>query len=83
MALPFLNSKAKKRDQIVAVDLGSRTTKAVYLQRKGDRYNLVRYAILDAPIYERGPSVDILKDHLKSIMQALEAKARAIAYSRI
>lgn len=81
MALPFLNSKAKKRDQIVAVDLGSRTTKAVYLQRKGDRYNLVRYAILDAPIYERGPSVDILKDHLKSIMQALEAKTRHVTLS--
>lgn len=81
MALPFLNSKAKKRDQIVAVDLGSRTTKAVYLQRKGDRYNLVRYAIQDAPIYERGPSVDILKDHLKSVMQALEAKTRHVILS--
>ena len=36
MALPFFSSGTKKRDQIVAIDLGGRTTKAVHLQRDGD-----------------------------------------------
>ena len=34
MGLQFLNSRVKKRDQIVAIDLGSRTTKAVHLHRQ-------------------------------------------------
>ena len=48
MGLPFIKSRARKRDQIIAIDLGGRSSKAVHLQRKGDRFALVNYAILDA-----------------------------------
>ncbi|MDB6027840.1 MAG: Type pilus assembly protein PilM [Verrucomicrobiales bacterium] len=78
MALPFLKSGTKKRELIVAIDLGSRTTKAVYLQRKGETLNLLRYAILDAPIYDKSLSPDLLSEHLKSVMQALDAKTKHI-----
>jgi len=44
MALPFLNGTAKKRDQVLSIDLGGRTTKAVHLQRKSDGFVLSRYA---------------------------------------
>ena len=81
MALRFTKSGPKKRDQIVAVDLGSRTTKAVYLQRKGDAYALSRYTIQDAPIYEKSISPDLLAEHLKSIMHALEAKTKQVVLS--
>mgnify|MGYP001553476654 CR=1 FL=1 len=54
MALAFLNgSAAKKRGQMMAVDLGSRTTKAVLMERRGEDLFLSRYALLDAPIFER------------------------------
>lgn len=76
MALPFLSQRTKKRDQIVAIDLGSRSTKAVYIQRKGDNLHLVRYAILDAPIYDKSLSPDLLSEHLKSVLQALDTKHR-------
>ena len=67
MALPFLNGFArKKRDQIIAVDLGSRTTKAVLLERRGEVLALCRYALLDAPIYEKKMSPDLLSDHLRA-----------------
>ncbi len=80
MALPFLNGPTKKkRDQIIAVDLGSRSTKAVYMQRKGDVYSLLRYCVLDAPIYEKVMSVDMLADHLKAVYQALEAKTKYVS----
>ncbi len=78
MALPFLNKGAKKREQIVAIDLGSRATKAVYIQRKGDAFSLSRYAILDAPIYDKSLSPDLLSEHLKSVMQALDAKTKHV-----
>ena len=79
MALPFLNAAASKTDQLLSVDLGGRTTKAVHLQRKGDRYVLHNYALLDAPIYEKNLSADLLGEHLKSVCQALNAKTRSLS----
>jgi type IV pilus assembly protein PilM len=81
MGLPFLNSRARKRDQIVAIDLGSRTTKAVHLQRRGGGISLLRYAIQDAPIYEKSLSPDLLSEHLKSIVGALDTRLRPIVLS--
>ncbi len=71
MGLPFINSQAKKRDQIIAIDLGGQTTKAVHLQRRGERFSLADYAILDAPIFEKNISADLLADHLKNVTKAL------------
>ena len=48
--LPFLNGASrKKRTQMICVDLGSRTTKAVLLEKRGEILALTRYALLDAP----------------------------------
>ena len=72
MALPFLNGASrKKRDQIIAVDLGSRTTKAVLLERRGEVLALCRYALLDAPIYEKKMSPELLSEHLRNVADAL------------
>ena len=79
MAWPFLNGAAKKRDQLVSVDLGGRTTKAVHLQRKGDRYVLSGYTLMDAPIYEKSVSADLLGEHLKGVCQALNCKTRNLS----
>ena len=77
MALPFLDSGAKKkRDQMLAIDLGGRTTKAIHVQRKGEGLALVRYAVLDAPIYEKSLSADLLSEHLKAVAQALDARTK-------
>src|SRR6266403_4239970 len=75
MALPFLNG-VNKRDQLISIDLGGRTTEAVHLQRKGDAFVLSRYALLDAPIYEKNLSADLLGEHLKNVVQALDAKTK-------
>lgn len=79
MALPFFNGATRTREQILAIDLGGRTTKAVHLQRKEDRFILLRYALLDAPIYDRSPSPELLGEHLRNVCQALEAKGRPVA----
>src|SRR5580704_17016025 len=80
MALPFLNGKTKKkRDQVIAIDLGGRSTKAVLMQRKGDIYTLLRYCVMDAPIFEKNISVELLADHLKAIYQALDTKTKYVS----
>jgi type IV pilus assembly protein PilM len=79
MALPFLNGASRKRrDKMVVVDLGSRTTKAILLERRGEVLALTRYALLDAPIYEKKLSTELLSDHLRSVSEALGGTAKAV-----
>lgn len=75
MALPFLKA-GKTKDQTVAVDLGGRTTKAVQVQRKADGHVLTHFAVLDAPVYEKTLSADLLAEHLKNVQQALGLKPK-------
>ncbi len=79
MALPFLNTASKGRDQLVVIDLGGRTTKAIHLQRNGTGFVLSRFALLDAPLYEKNLSVELLSEHLKNINQALDVKAKQVS----
>ena len=77
MALPFFNSSSsRKRDSIISVDLGARTTKAIHLQKKADTYVLTSYAVLDAPIYEKALSAEMLSEHLKAVCQALDTRTK-------
>jgi type IV pilus assembly protein PilM len=79
MPLPFLKGQSKKRDQLIAIDLGARSTKAIHLQRRGDGYALMRYCVMDAPIYEKSLSVDMLAEHLKAVCAALDAKTKFVS----
>lgn len=56
---------------MMAVDLGTRTTKAVLLERRGEGLALSRFALLDAPIYDKKFSAEVLSDHLRSVAEAL------------
>ena len=66
----------KKRDAIIAVDLGARTSKAVYIQRKADKLVLSSYAVMDAPIYEKSLSAEMLAEHLKALCKTLDARTK-------
>ncbi|SRR5581483_8071266 len=78
--LPF-NQRSRKRDEIVAIDLGGRTTKAIHVRRKGAGMTLVKYAIVDAPLYEKTLTVDVLAAHLKAVSQTLDAKTKYASLS--
>jgi len=78
MTIPFFKPKAKKREQIVAIDLGGRYSKAVCFERTGEKYKLIRFAIQDAPIAEKTVSVELLAEHLRHLVQALGAKTRQV-----
>lgn len=79
MALPFLSGGGKKkRTQMISVDLGSRTTKAVLLEQRGEGWALTRYALLDAPIFDKKISPELLTEHLKAVVEALATKIRFV-----
>src|SRR5256714_10107776 len=63
---------------MVAVDLGSRTTKAVHVQRRGDGFALCGYQMSDAPVYEKTLSAELLSEHLKTVAQSLGAKTKLV-----
>jgi type IV pilus assembly protein PilM len=80
MALSMIVGAAKKkREQILAVDLGSRTTKAIHLERRGETFVLARYLLLDAPIFEKSMSPEMLTEHLRAVAQAMECKTRQVS----
>lgn len=82
MALPFLNgSSRKKRSRMVSVDLGSRTTKAVLLEQRGEVWALCRFVVLDAPIFEKKISPEMLAEHLKAVVRALETDVKYLTLS--
>ncbi|SPE59393.1 Type IV pilus assembly protein PilM [Verrucomicrobia bacterium] len=80
MALSFFRngSRRKKRELVLAVDLGSRTTKAVQLQRRDEGYALCGYAVLDAPIFDKTLSTELLSEHLKTVCQSVVAKTKSV-----
>src|SRR2546423_1449499 len=78
MGLPNFENGRKQRDRMIAVDLGSRTTKAVSVQRRCDAFILSNYTVLDAPIFEKAMSPDLLAEHLKTVNQALDAKSKLL-----
>jgi type IV pilus assembly protein PilM len=74
---PFL-SQSKRRNQILAIDLGSRATKAVLLDRHQDSFQLSRYGITDAPIYEKGIPQGLLTEHLRSVVETMSPRTRQV-----
>jgi len=81
MALPFFNGARKRRDQLVSIDLGGRSTKAIHVQRNNGHFVLARYAVLDAPVYEKNLSPELLSEHLKAVYQALDSSCRTVSLS--
>src|SRR5438309_7578237 len=80
MALPFFDRDGRsKRDQILAVDLGSRRTKAVQIQRRGDQLALTGYAMLDAPVFDKTIPVELLTEHLQTLNQTIGSKTKLLA----
>ncbi len=78
MALSFMSSGPKTKDHVVAIDLGTRMTKAVSVQRKGDSFSLTDFVLKDAPVYDRTLSAEKLADHLKSVMEEMGSKTKQI-----
>ncbi len=80
MALPFISSShPKRRDQIVAVDLGGHTTKAVSVGRRSNGFELTGYVVVDAPVAEKTISADLLGEHLKTVAANLNSRCKAVS----
>jgi type IV pilus assembly protein PilM len=74
MGLPFAKGQPKRRDQIIAIDLGACSTKGVHLQRRGDRFTLLNYVVVDKSVQaaqDKEPSRETLTELFKEVTQSL------------
>jgi Tfp pilus assembly PilM family ATPase len=83
LRIPFADllgasSQSRRREQIVAIDLGAAKTKAVFLQRKSDRTLLAGCAISDAPAGEKAPTPEVLGPHLRALVSATGARVKRV-----
>lgn len=78
MGLPFRNGQPKRRDHIIAIDLGGCTTKAVHLQRRGEQFSLLNFAVLQTPSSEKSLSREALTEHFKKLNQSLGGGRRSV-----
>jgi type IV pilus assembly protein PilM len=48
------------------------------VQRRGDAFNLVNFALLDSPVFEKNSPADLLADHLKNVVRALGCRTKQL-----
>jgi type IV pilus assembly protein PilM len=68
----------KMSDQIIAIDLGTRSTKAVCLEKDGEKLRLVGYTIQDRPDFGKTLSRESLSKHLINVSSALNCKTKQV-----
>ena len=79
MPLPFFNSFEKKRDQVMVIDLGAKVTKAALISRKAGGFSLNGFALVDAPVFDKGTNVGPLAAHLKAVTQVLNSRLKPVS----
>ena len=62
----------------MAVDLGGRQSKAVHIQRRGEKYTLLNYAILNVPT-EKKVTLEALADHLNGLSHELGDRTKVVS----
>jgi type IV pilus assembly protein PilM len=78
MALPFLGSSAKRRDQIVGIDLGAHSAKAAHLQKKGSGFSLLGYAVVECVADGEEGGAMPPAEKLGMVLGALGSKTKAV-----
>ncbi len=63
----------------MVIDRGLRTTKALLVEQRGNELALLRYALLDAPIFHKKISPELLAEHLTAVSQALGGGTKNVA----
>jgi len=56
--------------------LGTRTTKAVLMDRADKTLSLTRFTVQDAPIYDKALPQGLLAEHLRNVVEALQPRTK-------
>lgn len=79
MLSSLLGAGAAKRTSVVSIDLGQRTTKAVYIQRKGEGFELLQYTLQESPVSDKSLAPEVIGEHLKAVLAGMGHKGKKVA----
>ncbi len=71
-------NNSKPTNQIIAIDLGTRSTKAVCMEEQGDALRLVSYTAQDRPDCGKVLSREALARHLLAVTESLNARTKKV-----
>ncbi len=63
----------------MVIDLGAKVTKAVHISRKSNGFTLNNFALVDAPVYDKGLNVVPMANHLRAVAQVLNARLKPVS----
>ena len=63
---------------MLVVDMGGRTTKSVLIEKRDEKLAVTRYVMLDAPIFDKKISTELLASHLREIVQKMDARPKSV-----
>lgn len=66
-------------EEVVAVDLGSRFTKAVHVRCKGEALTVLNYALIERPAAKQAWGVAETADHLRAVVKQLKTTCKHVA----
>jgi Tfp pilus assembly PilM family ATPase len=66
-------------DEVVAVDIGSRFTKALHVRCKGEALTVVNYSLVKRPDGSQAWGMTEMADHLRSVVKQLKTGCKNIA----
>jgi type IV pilus assembly protein PilM len=74
----LFSGQSKKRSEVLSIDLGQHSTKAVWLGRKGDELELRDFALRTSPFQDSAMTAESLGEHLKAALPSLESKLKKV-----
>ena len=74
----FWTKEAKPRTQILAIELGTTTSKAVYLTRGKEKIQTIAHGVCDSPLASEEPSPAIIAAHFRKLAEAVGYPGRDI-----
>jgi Tfp pilus assembly PilM family ATPase len=72
--------KPKKPEQVFAIDLGLKTIKATYFERKGNSYHLTNFAIVESDGCVASLNLDGLTEKLRNISKSIDSKTKQVIF---
>ena len=73
-----LTAKKSGPDRIVAIELGSLTSRAVHLQKVGEQLKVLKFTVRESPLKQQDLTAEVVAEHFRKLLQDLQANTKDI-----
>lgn len=76
--LNVLRSKTRGAPQVIGIELGGLTSRAVHLERSGDQLKVLKFSVRESPLKEPNLTPALLAEHFQKLTKDLQTNTRDI-----